>query len=108
MIIFEETLLVKKIEHKDIPTKTGKNFTFTEVTLETEDKKPTLLVARLAEGMDDSIRENEKALFKITVTSYQGKDGRIWNNFVIMAKESLAEPKPMEPLETVLDDSLPF
>lgn len=108
MITFEETFLVRKVEHKDIPTKTGKNFTFTEVTLENEDKKPTLVVARLAEGMQDSIRENEKALFKMTVTSYQGKDGRIWNNFVVLAKQPLAQPKPIEPLETALDEELPF
>lgn len=110
MILFDTVLLVRKIEEKNIPTKTGKNFHFVEATCETEDKKPTLLVARLAEGMEENIREGEKALFKVSVTSYEGKDGRIWNNFIIMGKQPLAQPKPIEPLETALgdDSELPF
>ena len=57
------------------------------------------------------VSAGEKALFKVGISSYEGKDGRFWNNFVLLAKQPVAavDKAPVEPLETVLmDDGLPF
>ena len=109
MILFNAKLVVKKVEEKNIPTKTGKTFHLTEATCATMEEKPTVVVARLADEMKVSV--GEQAIFRIGVTSYEGKDGRFWNNFVLLAKEPVqpVDEKPVQPLETALiDDELPF
>ena len=109
MILFNATLTVKKVEQKSVPTKTGKTFRFTEAICTTDEEKPTVLVARLSDEME--VYTGEKALFKVGISSYEGKDGRFWNNFVLLAKQSVqpVDEKPVQPLETVLmDDELPF
>lgn len=109
MILFNTTLTVKKVEEKNVPTKTGKNFHFVEAICATDEEKPTVLVARVADGMD--LVAGEKCLFKVGITSYQGKDGRYWNNFMLTAKQPVVSvaQTPAQPLETALiDDGIPF
>ena len=109
MILFNTKLIVKKVEEKSVPTKAGKTFRFTEAICVTEEEKPTVLVARLVDDMQ--VVPGETAIFKVGITSYEGKDGRFWNNFVLTAKQPVmaVDQAPVKPLETVLmDDELPF
>jgi len=109
MILFQATLTVRKIEHKSLTTKAGKAFKFVEAICQTDEEKPTYLVARVVDGME--LHEGLKAKFKIGISSYEGKDGRIWNNFILSAKEDIEEKKaePQIPLEMdMIGDELPF
>lgn len=100
MITFNAELIVDKVEKKDLPTRSGTNFRFVEATCHTVEEKPTYLVARVIDKMD--VFQGEHSLFKVAVTSYKGKNEKVWNNFVLMAKKTIEQPKPVEPLETSL------
>lgn len=108
MILFDQILIVRSIEHKNVPTKAGKNFHFVEAICNTDEEKPTILVARLAENMEENVRQGEKSKFRIGVTSYEGKDGRVWNNFILVGKQDLNEKPKAEPEQPTFDDELPF
>lgn len=116
MIMFQAQLTIKKIENKSFPKKDGGMFDFKEATLVSNDKKPVTLVARIADVMEDEVAVGMNATFGIGISSYEGKDGRIWNNFSIVGKKDaimtdIAPEKPKaEPQPTFLDDGdeIPF
>lgn len=108
MITFEEKLTVKKLEHKSVAKKDGGTFDFTEAILEKGGKQPTYLVCRVGEAIEPLLKVDETAVFEIGITSYVGKDKRVWNNFVILTK-AVQEETPQVPFETQdLGEDLPF
>lgn len=83
MILFDADFKVLSKEDKSIPRKDGNGtFDFTEVKIETTDKKPTVIVARLADK-DADVRIGGTYTMKIGVTSSLGSNGRVFNNFVV-------------------------
>ena len=115
MIMFQAQMTIKKIENKSFPKKDGGMFDFKEATLVSSDKKPVTLVARVADVMVDEIAVGMNATFGFGISSYEGKDGRIWNNFSLIGKKDavmtdIAEKPKAEPQPTFLDDGddIPF
>lgn len=109
MITFDTEFKVLAKEEKSIARKDGNGtFDFTEVKIETTDKKPTVLVARLAQK-DFDVHVGSKYNMKIGLTSALTSAGKIFNNFVILAFQVIEEKveKPMTPFEYD-DDDLPF
>lgn len=109
MISFNDKFKVLNIENKSIQRKDGNGtFDFTEVELETVDKKPTVLVARLVD------KEMEVSLgrtydMRIIMNSTRGRDGRVWNNFAIMAFKTADDVKQeASDYEPLADDDIPF
>lgn len=108
MITFDTEFKVLSKENKSIPRKDGNGtFDFTEVKIETTDKKPTVLIARLA---TDDMNVNTGGVYnmKIGLTSALTSTGRVFNNFVIIAFQTVSQPEetPITPFE--VDDELPF
>lgn len=87
-------------------------FEYYEALCESEGKKPTMLALRVADEAVDSLSVGLKAEMSVGISSYEGKDGRIWNNFVLMGKKDVAQPTPapVQPFETALmeGDEIPF
>ena len=75
--------------------------------IETTDKKPTVLIARLA---TDDMNVNTGGVYnmKIGLTSALTATGKIFNNFVVIAFQTVSQPQetPITPFE--VDDELPF
>lgn len=93
MILFDAEFKVLEKEDKSIPRKDGNGtFDFTEVKIETTDKKPTVLIARLADK-DADIFVGETYLMKISITSSLASNGRVFNNFVVSMFKGTGEPK---------------
>ena len=107
MITFDAEVKVLEKAKQSVPRKDGKGtFDFTEVKLETTDKKPTLLIARLADkDMDVDIEETYKMRF--CINSFTTSTGKVFNNFVVLAFQTIGIPneEPVEPFEY---DDLPF
>ena len=110
MILFQSTMTVKKIDKKSFPKKDGGMFEYYEAVCEAEGKKPTMIAMRVADEAIDSLRPGMKAEMSIGISSYEGKDGRIWNNFVFMGKKDIQPAQPAQPFETTLmeGDEIPF
>lgn len=109
MILFDAEFKVIGKEEKSLPRKDGNGtFDFTEIKLETTDKKPTVIVARLADK-EMSLDTGETYLMKINITSTLASNGRVYNNFIVTAFKSTGEPKlsQLNRVECVGDD-IPF
>lgn len=109
MITFNGVFEVMNKEDKSVPRRDGSgSFDFTEVELQTDDKKPTSLVARLADKEMD-VYVGEKYDMRICINSNKGKDGRIWNNFTVLAfKLTGGAKKETSDYEPLYDDEIPF
>lgn len=110
MILFPATLTIKKIEKKSFPKKDGGMFEYYEAICESDGKKPTAIALRVSDEALDGLTVGLKAEMSVGITSYEGKDGRIWSNFVFMGKKDIAQPAPAQPFETALmdGDEIPF
>ncbi len=110
MILFQSTLTIKKLDKKSFPKKDGGTFEYYEALCVTDEKKPTMLALRVSDEAVDSLSVGLKAEMSVGISSYEGKDGRIWNNFVFMGKKDIVQAAPAQPFETALtaDDELPF
>ena len=110
MITFDTEVKVLERESKSVPRRDGNGtFDFTEVKLETIDKKPTCIVARLAtEDMEIKVGQTCKA--RVGITSTLTSTGRVFYNFVILAFQVTGQAKeePVAPFEMDIDDELPF
>lgn len=112
MILFQATMTVKNVEKKSFPKKDGGMFEYYEAVCVTTDKKPTTIAMRVSDEAIDTIRPGETADFNIAISSYEGKDGRVWNNFSFMGKKPVLvqAATPKQPFETALSESdeIPF
>ena len=109
MITFDVTGKVLSKEDRSIPRRDGNGtFDFIEITIQAEDKQSTRFVARLADP-EMEVYDGETYKFRIGLLSNEGRDGRIWNNFVVMAFKTEGESKPTaKDYEPIIDDELPF
>ena len=110
MILFQSTLTIKKLDKKSFPKKDGGTFEYYEALCVTDEKKPTMLALRVSDEAVDSLSVGLKAEISVGISSYEGKDGRIWNNFVFMGKKDIQPAQPAQPFETALmeGDEIPF
>ncbi len=110
MILFQSTLTIKKLDKKSFPKKDGGTFEYYEALCVTDEKKPTMLALRVSDEAVDSLSVGLKAEISVGISSYEGKDGRIWNNFVFMGKKDVVQPAPVQPFETTLmeGEEIPF
>ena len=109
MILFDVKGKVLSREDRSIPKRDGSGaFEFTEITIESDDKQGTKLVARLL-NKEMTVQVYGTYTFKIGLGSNEGRDGRIWNNFVVMAFKGEGNTKaaPVTDYEPI-DDDLPF
>ena len=109
MITFNEKFKVLNKEDKSVPRRDGSgSFDFTEVEIETDDKKPTVLVARLLD-QDMDVFVGETYDMRICINSTRGRDGRVWNNFTVMAfKIAGTSGVDTEGYVPMADDEIPF
>lgn len=108
MITFDVEFKVLDKENKSVPRRDGNGtFDFTEVKIETTDKKPTTLLARLADK-EMEIKVGGKYNMKIGISSTATSTGKVFTNFVVLAFQITDEPKedPVIPFEA--DDEIPF
>lgn len=109
MITFDTEFKVLEKEERSIPRRDGNGtFDFTEIKIETTDKKPTVLVARLANN-DFDIDVGEIYNMRIGVSSTLTTTGKVFYNFVVLAFQVIGtkQEKPITPLE-LDDDEIPF
>lgn len=106
MITFDEEFKVLEKENRSVPRRDGNGtFDFTEIKIESLDKKPTVLSARLLN--DEMASETgHKYNMRIGITSTLTVSGRVFTNFIVLA----TMPIDKQPETTVLldDDDLPF
>lgn len=108
MITFDVEFKVLDKENKSVPRRDGNGtFDFTEVKIETTDKKPTTLLARLADK-EMEIKVGGTYKMKIGVSSTATSTGKVFTNFVVLAFQITGEAKedPVIPFEA--DDEIPF
>jgi len=108
MIKFTAKLTVKKIEKKSVTKRDGGTFDFEEITLEHTTKKPTKLVARCMEDVRHRIHTGLTAEMDVAISSFEGKDGRVFNNFLIVEVEDVAQPTPAPQTNESAFDDIPF
>lgn len=108
MIKFNAEFKVNKIEHKSVTKRDGTPFDFIEATLEEGLKRKTYIVARVNEDIARQLKEGEKSILQIEVTSWKRDDGKIWNNFVVtdVAIPEIFRQDPVKPFEA--DEDIPF
>ena len=109
MITFDAEFKVLSKEYKSIPRRDGNGtFDFEEVKLESVDKKPTVIVARLADK-DMDVYAGETYKMKICISSTLTTSGKVFNNFAVMAFQVTGGKKeePVTPFECEVDE-IPF
>lgn len=108
MISFDVIGKVTTKEDRSIPRRDGNgSFDFTEITIEADDKQSTRFVARLSDS-EMAVSTGGIYKFKIGIGSNEGRDGRIWNNFVVIAFKPEGEQPQQEPDYEPIDDTIPF
>lgn len=109
MILFDVKGKVLSREDRSIPKRDGSGaFEFTEITIESDDKQGTKLVARLL-NKEMTVQVYGSYTFRIGLGSNEGRDGRIWNNFVVMAFKPDGNTQPVTTSDyDPIDDDLPF
>lgn len=108
MITFDVEFKVLEKENKSVPRRDGNGtFDFTEVKIETTDKKPTTLLARLADK-EMEVKVGRTYNMKIGVSSTATSTGKIFTNFVVLAFQitGIQDDDPVIPFE--MDDEIPF
>ena len=98
MIKFEAKVKVLSVEKKTLKTSSGNDFSFTEVVvIDLDEKHPTKMTTRLGgfvEADEISVGLTLDAIFLIT--SNEGRDGRIWNNFILSSIRQVPKEVPAE------------
>lgn len=110
MIKISGKFLAKKVEEKSLKKRDGGTFDFKEVTLEHVAKKPTTIVARVSDKVEEEFVEGSKYELDIVITSWESDSGKIWNNFVVMDVIDVehSASKPQAPAPDYGDDEIPF
>lgn len=85
MIKFEAKVKVLSAEKKTLKTSSGNDFSFTEVVVvDLDEKRPTKMTTRLGNFIEENeIHVGSVVDAIILVMSNEGRDGRIWNNFIL-------------------------
>lgn len=98
MIKFEAKVKVLSVENKTLKTSSGNDFSFTEaVVIDLDEKRPTKMVVRLGTYVEEGSVKTGKTYDAIfLITHNEGRDGRIWNNFILSAIKEKPENIPEE------------
>lgn len=98
MIKFEAKVKVLSVQKKTLKTSSGNDFSFTEAVVEdTDERKPTKMVVRLGSFVEeDSIRTGNLYDAIFLITHNEGRDGRIWNNFILSSVKEKPQSVPAE------------
>ena len=98
MIKFEAKVKVLSVEKKTLKTSSGNDFSFTEAAvIDLDEKRPTKLTTRLGSFVeDDQVRAGMTLDAIIVVMSNEGRDGRIWNNFILSSIRQVPKEIPAE------------
>ena len=98
MIKFEAKVKVLSIEKKTLKTSSGNDFSFTEaIVADLDERKPTKLVTRLGSFLEeDSVKVGQVLNAVILIMHNDGRDGRIWNNFILSSIKQAPENVPAE------------
>ena len=98
MIKFEAKVKVLSVEKKTLKTSSGNDFSFTEaLVIDLDEKRPTKLTTRLGSFIeDDQVRVGMTLDAIILVMSNEGRDGRIWNNFILSSIRQVPKEAPAE------------
>lgn len=98
MIKFDAKVKVLSVEKKTLKTSSGNDFSFTEaVVVDLDEKKPTKMVSRLGSFIEeDSIKAGQTLDATFLITHNDGRDGRIWNNFILASVKEKPQNIPAE------------
>ena len=98
MIKFEAKVKVLSVEKKTLKTSSGNDFSFTEaLVIDLDEKRPTKLTTRLGSFIeDDQVRVGMTLDAIILIMSNEGRDGRIWNNFILSSIRQVPKEVPAE------------
>ena len=108
MITFDTEVKVLEKEEKSIPRKDGNgSFDFTEIKIETTDKKPTTLIARLS-SKEMEVDTGAIYKMKICLSSTVTATGKVFTNFVVLAFQCLSAKEEKEETIPLELDEIPF
>lgn len=98
MIKFEAKVKVLSAEKKTLKTSSGNDFSFTEViVVDLDEKRPTKMTTRLGTFVEeDEVHVGSVVDAIILVMSNEGRDGRIWNNFILSSIRQVPKEIPAE------------
>lgn len=98
MIKFDAKVKVLSIEKKTLKTSSGNDFSFTEaVVVDLDEKRPTKMTTRLGSFVEpDEIRVGLTLDATFLIMSNEGRDGRIWNNFILSSIRQVPREIPAE------------
>lgn len=85
MIKFDAKVKVLSVENKTLKTSSGSDFSFTEaVVVDLDERRPTKMVVRLGSFIEEgSIKAGQTLDANFLIMHNDGRDGRIWNNFIL-------------------------
>lgn len=96
MIKFEAKVKVLSVEKKTLKTSSGNDFSFTEaVVIDLDERRPTKMAARLGQFVEeDSIKVGQTLEGSFIIMHNEGRDGRIWNNFILSSVKEKPQNVP--------------
>ena len=85
MIKFEAKVKVLSVEKKTLKTSSGNDFSFTEVlVVDKDERRPTKMTTRLGSFIEEgAVKAGQELDAVFLIMSNEGRDGRIWNNFIL-------------------------
>ena len=98
MIKFEAKVKVLSVQNKTLKTSSGNDFSFTEaVVTDLDEKRPTKMVTRLGSFVEEGSVKPGKTYDAIFLIMHNdGRDGRIWNNFILSGIKEKPQDIPAE------------
>lgn len=96
MIKFEAKVKVLSVEKKTLKTSSGNDFSFTEVlVVDMDERRPTKMTTRLGSFVEEgAVHPGQELDAVFLIMSNEGRDGRIWNNFILSSIKEIPKDIP--------------
>lgn len=96
MIKFEAKVKVLSVEKKTLKTSSGNDFSFTEVlVVDMDERRPTKMTTRLGSFIEEgAVKAGQELDAVFLIMSNEGRDGRIWNNFILSSIKEIPKDIP--------------
>lgn len=96
MIKFEAKVKVLSVEKKTLKTSSGNDFSFTEVlVVDKDERRPTKMTTRLGSFIEEgTVKAGQELDAVFLIMSNEGRDGRIWNNFILSSVKEIPKDIP--------------
>lgn len=96
MIKFEAKVKVLSVEKKTLKTSSGNDFSFTEVlVVDKDERRPTKMTTRLGSFIEEgAVKAGQELDAVFLIMSNEGRDGRIWNNFILSSIKEIPKEIP--------------